>query len=47
VEVFVERLTFPSLPAGVAASKDRSGFSFALAGRVIAGMRPNVLFTEA
>jgi hypothetical protein len=39
--------TFPSLPAGIAISMDRSGLSFVLAGWVIAGMRPHVLFTEA
>ena len=31
MEVFLERLTSPSLPAGIAASKDRSGISFVLA----------------
>jgi hypothetical protein len=46
VKVVVERLTFPPHPAGIAASKDRSGFSFALAGSVIAAMRPKILFRE-
>jgi len=46
VEVVVEPLTFPPLLAGIAVSKDRSGLSFALAGSVIAAMRPKILFRK-